>query len=50
MLPLRDNIPTRRFPVVTVALIVANVAVFVLYQLHEPRPVGRTTSRSTPAR
>src|SRR6476659_3786099 len=34
MLPLRDNIPTRRFPVVTVALIAANVAVFVLYQLH----------------
>jgi membrane associated rhomboid family serine protease len=33
MLPLRDNIPTRRFPVVTVALIVANVAVWLLYQL-----------------
>ena len=32
MLPLRDNVPTRRFPVVTVALIVANVLVFVLYQ------------------
>ncbi|MBI3003591.1 MAG: rhomboid family intramembrane serine protease [candidate division NC10 bacterium] len=31
MIPLRDNIRTRRFPVVTVALIVANVAVF-LYQ------------------
>ena len=30
MLPLRDNIPTRRFPVVTVGMIVANVAVFVL--------------------
>jgi rhomboid family protein len=34
LLPLRDNVPTQRFPVVTVALIVANVAVFVLYQLH----------------
>jgi membrane associated rhomboid family serine protease len=33
VLPLRDNVPTRRFPVVTVALIVANVLVWVLYQL-----------------
>jgi membrane associated rhomboid family serine protease len=33
MLPLRDNIPTRRFPVVTVALIAANVAVWLLYEL-----------------
>jgi membrane associated rhomboid family serine protease len=32
VLPLRDNLPTRRFPVVTVALIAANVLVFVLYQ------------------
>jgi len=32
VLPLRDNLPTRRFPVVTVALIAANVVVFVLYQ------------------
>jgi rhomboid family protein len=32
VLPLRDNLPTRRFPVVTIALIVANVVVFVLYQ------------------
>ncbi|MGZ5310433.1 MAG: rhomboid family intramembrane serine protease [Solirubrobacterales bacterium] len=29
MLPLKDNIPTDRFPVVTVALIVINVAFFV---------------------
>ena len=29
MLPLKDNIPTSRFPVVTVALILINVAVFV---------------------
>ena len=29
MLPLRDNVPTRRFPVVTVALIAANVLVFI---------------------
>ncbi len=32
MLPLRDNVPTRRFPVVTLALIVANVAFYVLVQ------------------
>jgi membrane associated rhomboid family serine protease len=29
MLPLRDNVPTRTFPLVTVALIVVNVAVFL---------------------
>ncbi|MDX6397751.1 MAG: hypothetical protein QOJ43_1159 [Gaiellaceae bacterium] len=33
MLPLRDNVPTRSFPLVTVALIAANVLVWVLYQL-----------------
>ena len=33
MLPLRDNAPTRSFPVVTVALIAANLLVWVLYQL-----------------
>jgi membrane associated rhomboid family serine protease len=30
VLPLKDNIPTDRFPVVTVALIVANVVVYLL--------------------
>jgi membrane associated rhomboid family serine protease len=30
--PLRDNIPTERFPVVTVALIVANVLMYFLFQ------------------
>ena len=29
MLPLRDNVPTRRFPVVTVRLIAANVLVWI---------------------
>jgi membrane associated rhomboid family serine protease len=29
MLPLKDNVPTRSFPVVTVALIVINVVVFL---------------------
>ena len=33
MLPLRDNVPTRTRPVVTYALILANVLVWVLYQL-----------------
>lgn len=32
MIPLRDNVPTRHFPVVTVGLIAANVLVFLLYQ------------------
>jgi membrane associated rhomboid family serine protease len=32
MLPLKDNVPTRHFPLLTVGLIAANVAVFVLYQ------------------
>ena len=33
MLPLRDNVPTRSLPLVTWALIAANVLVWVLYQL-----------------
>ena len=33
MLPLRDKVPTRSRAVVTYALIVANVLVWVLYQL-----------------
>ena len=33
MLPLRDNVPTRSFPIVTIALIVANMLVWVLYEL-----------------
>jgi membrane associated rhomboid family serine protease len=40
VLPLKDNIPTTRFPLVTIALIVANVAVYFLWQkggiLHGP--------------
>jgi hypothetical protein len=32
MIPLRDDVPTRHFPVVTLGLIAANVLVFVLYQ------------------
>src|SRR6476619_3952036 len=33
MLPIRDNVPTRTFPVVTGTLIAVNVAVWLLYQL-----------------
>jgi membrane associated rhomboid family serine protease len=32
LFPLRDNAPTRHFPVVTVGLIVANVLAYFLYQ------------------
>jgi membrane associated rhomboid family serine protease len=30
--PLKDNIPTRRFPLLTVAIILANVAMFLVFQ------------------
>jgi hypothetical protein len=33
MLPLSDGVPARRFPVVTVAIIVANFAVWIIYEL-----------------
>ncbi len=33
MIPLRDDIPSRRFPIITLSLIVANVLGF-LYELH----------------
>jgi membrane associated rhomboid family serine protease len=33
VLPLRDNVPTRRFPLVTVALIAINSAVWLFYEL-----------------
>ena len=32
MLPLRDNVPTRRFPVITVAIIAINVVVYFVLQ------------------
>ena len=32
MLPIRDNLPTTRLPVVTIAIIAANVAVYFLWQ------------------
>ena len=33
MFPLRDNVPPRHFPIVTVALIAANALVWLFYQL-----------------
>jgi membrane associated rhomboid family serine protease len=33
LIPISDNVPTRSFPLVTVLLIAANVAVWVFYQL-----------------
>ena len=39
MLPLRDDIPSKRFPVLTVAIIVANVAVF-LFELKQGPELG----------
>jgi len=33
VIPISDNVPTRSFPLVTVLLIAANVAVWVFYQL-----------------
>jgi membrane associated rhomboid family serine protease len=42
VLPLRDNVPTRSFPVVTAGLIVANFAVWLFYELpHLDRSVNR---------
>ncbi len=35
MFPIKDNVPTRSFPIVTAALIAANVAVWVLYELRD---------------
>jgi membrane associated rhomboid family serine protease len=32
VLPLKDNVPTRHFPIVTVALIAANVLVWIAYE------------------
>ncbi|MGQ9622981.1 MAG: rhomboid family intramembrane serine protease [Candidatus Caldatribacteriaceae bacterium] len=32
MIPIRDELPTRRFPIITVLLIVANIVVFVYEQ------------------
>jgi membrane associated rhomboid family serine protease len=33
VIPLKDNVPTRHFPIVTVGLVLANVLVYFLYQV-----------------
>ena len=48
MIPLKDNIPTRNFPVVTIALIVANVVVFVFFQQALFGPYGGFSSSGKP--
>jgi hypothetical protein len=42
MLPLSDGLPVRRFPVVTVALIAANLALWIQPQC-VPRPYALLT-------
>ena len=44
MFPLKDDIPTRRFPVLTVAIIVLNVVVYLLFE-HGGWDVGQTGTR-----
>jgi membrane associated rhomboid family serine protease len=49
MIPIKDNVPTDRVPIVTVALIVANVVVYILSTVHGGSlisgPDGREMSR-----
>ncbi len=47
MIPLKDNIPTARFPIVTVLLIVANIAVFI-WQFSQPSDPRSSTSPAIP--
>jgi membrane associated rhomboid family serine protease len=42
LLPIKDNLPTARFPILTVLLIAANVAVFV-WQISQPSGAGSST-------
>lgn len=44
MIPWSDGIAARRFPVVNVALIVANFAVFLRYELPDPDAAIRQAS------
>ena len=44
MLPLSDSVPARRFPFVNVALIVANFAVWIFYELP---PLGASVSHAS---
>ena len=46
MFPLKDDIPTRRFPYLTVALIVANVLLFFFFQGHFLESAGEIEENS----
>jgi membrane associated rhomboid family serine protease len=48
LIPLKDNIPTRNFPVVTIAIIVANVLVFIFFQQALFGPHGGFSSSGDP--
>jgi membrane associated rhomboid family serine protease len=48
LIPLKDNIPTRSFPVVTIALIAANIIVFVFFQQALLGPHGGFSSSGDP--
>jgi membrane associated rhomboid family serine protease len=43
MIPLYDSIPGRRFPVVNTALIIANFAVFLFYELPDKDAIGQAS-------
>lgn len=49
MLPISDENPTKRFPVVTVLLILANVAVFFAWQMKVGLPKSVALAGLTPA-
>ena len=50
MIPLSDGIPARRFPVVTVALIAANFAVWIFYEVpHLGSSVSHASFYPSPA-
>ena len=48
MIPLKDNIPTRNFPIVTVVIILANIAMFVGFQQAISGPHGGFDSAGDP--
>jgi membrane associated rhomboid family serine protease len=48
LIPLKDNIPTRSFPVVTIAIIVANIVVFIFFQQALFGPNGGFSSSGDP--
>ena len=48
LLPLKDNIPTRDFPIVTLIILVANIAVFLFFQQAVFGPNGGFDSAGDP--